>query len=69
MTFITAGLDVMSMGEERIAKKMLHTKMGGKRPRRRPRTRWIDQIRMDLEMRGESWKEIQENKKWEIRDD
>jgi hypothetical protein len=32
------------MGEERIPKKMLHTKMEGKWPRGRPRTRCIDQI-------------------------
>ena len=59
----------MRMTEDRILKKMLHRNMEGKQSRGRPRTRWIDQIRMDLEMRGESWKEIQENKKWEIRDD
>ena len=26
--------------------------MEGERPRERPRTRWIDQIRKDIEMRG-----------------
>ena len=56
------------MGEERILKKMLHTKMEGKPPRGRPRTRWIDQIRKDVEMRGENWEEILENRKWENRD-
>ena len=44
----------MQMQEERIPKKMLHIKMEGKRPRGRPRTRWIDQIRTDIEMRGEN---------------
>ena len=39
---------VMRMIEERI-KKMLHTKMKGKLPRGRSRTRWKDQIRNDIE--------------------
>ena len=43
----------MRMREERKLKKMLLTKMEGKRPRELPRTRWIDQIRKDIEMRGE----------------
>ena len=52
---------VMQLKEERISKKMLHTKIEGKQSRGRPRTRWIDQIRKDLEIRGENWKETQEN--------
>ena len=42
----------MRLGEERIPKRNLPTKMEGRLPRRRPRTRWIDQIRRDIEMRG-----------------
>ena len=38
-----------------LNEKMLHTRMDGKRPRRRSKTRWIDQIRKDIEMRGENW--------------
>ena len=56
----------MQMQEERIPKKMLHIKMEGKRPR--GRTRQIDQIRKDIEMRGRNWEEIQENRKWVNRD-
>ena len=41
----------MQIGEERIPKKLLHTKMEVKWPRGRPKTRWIDQIRKDIEMR------------------
>ena len=59
---------VMWMREERIPKNMLHTKMEGKRPRGRRKTTWIDQIRKDIEMRGENWEQIQENRKWEHRD-
>ena len=58
---------VMRMREERIPRKKLHRKMEGKRPRSRPRTRWIDRIRKDIEMRGENWEEMQENRKWENR--
>jgi hypothetical protein len=39
---------VVQMTEERISKKMLHSNMDGKRPRVRPRTRWIDQIKKDI---------------------
>ena len=39
-------------GRRGNTKKILHTKMEGKQPRGRPRTRWIDQIRKDLKMRG-----------------
>ena len=46
----------MCMTEE----KMLHTEMEGKRPRERSRTRWIDQIRNDMEMKGKKLEEIQE---------
>ena len=51
---------VIQMREERIPKKMLHTKMEGNRPGGRPRTRWIDQIRMDIGTREENWEEIQQ---------
>ena len=57
------------MIEERILKKMLHTKMEGKQPRGRLRTSRIDQIRKDIEVRRENKEEIQENRKWENRDD
>ena len=42
---------VMWMREERIHKKMLYIKMEGKEPRGRPRTKSIDQIRKDIEMK------------------
>jgi hypothetical protein len=31
--------------------------MEGELPRGRHKTRWIDQIRKDIEMRGENWEE------------
>ena len=53
---------VMQMREERLPKKMLQIKMEGKWPRGRSKTRWIDQIRKNIKMRGENWKKIQENR-------
>ena len=47
--------NVMQMEEERILKTIQHTKMEGKQPRGRHQTRWMDQIRKDLEMRGTNW--------------
>jgi hypothetical protein len=46
------------MREERIPKKMLHIKMKGNLPRGRPKTRWIEQIRKNMEMREKNWEEI-----------
>jgi hypothetical protein len=43
---------VASMGEEREVNKVLVGKPEGKRPLRRPRRRWEDEIRMDLRKTG-----------------
>ena len=40
--------------------------MEGKQTRRRPRIRWIDQIRKYIEVRRWKWEEVQENRKSEI---
>ena len=37
------------MGEERVAYRVLVGKPEGKRPLGRPRRRWVDNIRMDLQ--------------------
>jgi len=39
---------VARMGEERWVYRILVGKPKGKRPLRRPRRRWVDNIRMDL---------------------
>ena len=57
---------VMRMEEERIPTKLLHTKMERKRPRK-THDKWIDQIRKNLEIRGENQEEMQENRMWENR--
>ena len=38
-------------------------KVGGKRPRRRPITRWIDLIRRNIGMRGVNKEKIQKTRK------
>ena len=43
---------VARMGEERGAYKVLVVKPEGKRPLGRPRRRWVDNIRMDLQEVG-----------------
>jgi len=40
------------MGEERGVYRVLVGKPGGKRPLGRPRIRWVDNIRMDLQEVG-----------------
>ena len=40
------------MGEERVAYRVLVGKSEGKRPLGRPRRRWVDNIRMDLQEVG-----------------
>ena len=37
---------------------MLNTKIEGKWPKGRPTAEGIDEIRKDIEMRGENWEEI-----------
>ena len=56
------------MGGERIPKKMLYTKIKGKRQRERSKPRWIDQIRNIIKTRGENCEAIKKNSKWENRD-
>jgi len=40
---------VARMGEERVVYRVLVGKLEGKRPLGRPRRRWVDNIRMDLQ--------------------
>jgi len=43
---------VARMGEERRVYRVLVGKLEGKRPLGRPRRRWVDNIRMDLQELG-----------------
>jgi hypothetical protein len=53
------------MADERIPKKMLEMKLRGRRPRGRPRTRWMDQVKRDMKKRGKKWTQVKGNRKWE----
>ena len=53
------------MGEERGAYRVLVGKPGGKRPRGRPRLRWVDNIRMVLQEVGcgyVDWTELDQDR-------
>jgi hypothetical protein len=41
--------------EHRIPKTVLEMKMNGKRPKGRPQTWWLDQVKREIERRGWSW--------------
>jgi hypothetical protein len=43
---------VKRMDKHRIPKRLMEMKMTGKRPRGRPQTRWLDQVKRDTERRG-----------------
>jgi hypothetical protein len=59
---------IMLMADERISKKMLEMKLRGRRPRSRPRTRWMYQVKTDMEKRGKKWKQVKQDREWEDRD-
>jgi hypothetical protein len=46
--------------ECRIPERLLELKMTGKRPRGRPQTWWLDQVKRDIERRGQSWRKVEE---------
>jgi hypothetical protein len=50
------------MADERIPKKMMEMKLRGRRPRGRPRTRWMDQIKRDMEKRGKKWMQVKQDR-------
>ena len=56
------------MGEERIPKHMLDHKVCGRRPRGRPRMRWVDGAKLAISERGVSFAEAKEltgdRKRW-----
>nr|CAD7437683.1 unnamed protein product [Timema bartmani] len=58
--------DVMRM-EDRMTKKALQNKEKGIRPIGRPRTRWIDQAKKDMEDKGAEWRRVTEGVIWKDR--
>jgi hypothetical protein len=59
---------LLGMADERIPKKMLEMKLRGRRPRGRPRARWMDQVKRDMEKRGKKWTQVKQDRDWEDRD-
>ena len=55
---------MIRMTEERIPKESTHT--NGRKATKR--TRWLDQIRKDIEKREGNWDEVEAKRKWENRD-
>ena len=51
---------VVRMGEERLPKKAGKLQREGKRPRGRPKTRWSDAVRRDLQKMNITWREAEE---------
>jgi hypothetical protein len=53
------------MGEKRNAYRILVGNPEGKRPLRRPRRRWVDNIKMDLRWDGGDWIDLaQDRDRW-----
>jgi hypothetical protein len=56
----------MQRSEDDISRTILNWKPMGKRPRGRPRKRWLDVVEEDLERLGvQEWREVvQDREKW-----
>jgi hypothetical protein len=55
---------VKRMDKHRIPKRLLEMKMSGRRSRGRPCTQWIDQVKIDVERRGQDWRMVDEMQEW-----
>lgn len=58
---------VKRMEENRIPRQMLEAKLEGKRPRGRPRTRWIESVKSSIKKRNLDWDKIVEEEWWKER--
>lgn len=58
---------IMRMNRERPARKYFDLNLPGRRPRGRPRKRWIETVRSDVEERGLKWEDVLEQKMYEDR--
>lgn len=55
------------MGQERLPRKFYEFQPDGTRPQGRPRMRYRDMIRRDIEQRGVTWNDIEGNQRFEDR--
>lgn len=58
---------VKRMSEERLPRKMEALKIAGRRPRGRPRGRWMGEIRGLVEKRGYRWEQVDDEEWWRDR--
>ena len=58
---------VKRMGEDRLPRRMEEMRMEGRRPRGRPRWRWIDGVVDGMLRRGCRWQQVEEERWWEDR--
>ena len=58
---------IMRMDEERKQKMYLQWKPDAKRPVGRPRKRWMEGIKAEIERRGRSLTEVEEDRSYEDR--
>lgn len=58
---------VKRMEDVRIPRRMSELQMNGRRPRGRPRGRWIDEVKRDVEARGVQWGYVEEEELWKDR--
>jgi hypothetical protein len=58
---------VKRMEDVRIPRRMSEIRMNGRRPRGRPRRRWIDEVKRDVEARGIQWRYVEEEELWRDR--
>jgi hypothetical protein len=56
------------MNEHRIPKRLLEMKMSGKRLGSRPQTWLLDQVKRNIERRGQSGRMVEETQEWTDRD-
>ena len=59
---------VMRMQDTRLPKKIFTLELTEMRPIGRPRARWRDQVKEDLERRGLNWKDVTSKSLWNDRE-
>ena len=55
------------MEGKRIPRRIHETEMKGKRPRGRPRDRWLKGVEEGIQKKGEDWTKVKTERWWEDR--